>query len=63
MIQPVHVLKLENQSVGGFKGGMSAIKYMKIADTSKATATRDLQDLVIKNIYGKRRWKKYRIRA
>jgi Fic family protein len=29
----------------GFKGGMSAKKYMKIAGTSKATATRDLQHL------------------
>jgi Fic family protein len=30
----------------GFVGGMSAKKYMIIAKTSKATATRDLQDLV-----------------
>ncbi len=30
----------------GFNGGMSAKKYMIIADTSKATATRDLQQLV-----------------
>ncbi len=30
----------------GFKGGMSAKKYMTIAKTSKATATRDLQELV-----------------
>lgn len=29
----------------GFKGGMSAKKYMAIAKTSKATATRDLQEL------------------
>jgi Fic family protein len=29
----------------GFEGGMSAKKYMKIATTSKATATRDLQSL------------------
>ena len=29
----------------GFEGGMSAKKYIKIADTSKATATRDLQHL------------------
>lgn len=31
---------------GGFEGGMSAKKYQSIARTSKATATRDLQDLV-----------------
>jgi len=30
----------------GFEGGMSAKKYMAIAKTSKATATRDLQELV-----------------
>ena len=30
----------------GFEGGMSAKKYMAITHTSKATATRDLQQLV-----------------
>ncbi|MBR9917872.1 Fic family protein [bacterium] len=30
----------------GFEGGMNARKYIGIAKTSKATATRDLQDLV-----------------
>ena len=29
----------------GFKGGMTAKKYMRITQTSKATATRDLQKL------------------
>jgi Fic family protein len=29
----------------GFKGGMSAKKYRAITGTSKATATRDLQQL------------------
>lgn len=33
-----------------FEGGMSAKKYVKIAKTSKPTATRDLQDLVEKGI-------------
>lgn len=32
----------------GFKGGMSAKKYMSITGTSKATATRDLKDLETK---------------
>jgi len=32
--------------VDGFEGGMSARKYVSIAKTSKATATRDLQALV-----------------
>jgi len=30
----------------GFKGGMTAKKYMVISKASKATATRDLQELV-----------------
>jgi Fic family protein len=34
----------------GFEGGMSAKKYISITDTSKATATRDLQDLTEKGI-------------
>ena len=34
----------------GFEGGMNATKYKSIAKISKATATRDLQDLVEKNI-------------
>jgi Fic family protein len=35
----------------GFEGGMNVRKYVSIASTSKATATRDLQDLVQKNIF------------
>jgi len=35
----------------GFEGGMNARKYVSIASTSKATATRDLQDLVEKSIF------------
>ncbi len=31
----------------GFEGGMSAKKYMVITETSKATATRDLHDLLV----------------
>jgi Fic family protein len=31
---------------GGFEGGMNAEKYIKITGTSKATATRDLADMV-----------------
>ena len=34
-----------------FTGGMNAKKYMSINKTSKATATRDLQDLVKKSIF------------
>ncbi len=32
----------------GFKGGLSAEKYLSITGTTRPTATRDLQDLVIK---------------
>ena len=35
----------------GFEGGMSAKKYIAITHTSKATATRDLQDLVEKGAF------------
>ena len=34
----------------GFEGGMNARKYIAISKTSKATATRDLQDLLQKGI-------------
>jgi len=34
-----------------FEGGMNARKYVSLAKTSKATATRDLQDLVAKGIF------------
>lgn len=35
----------------GFEGGMSAKKYMTITGASKATATRDLQELVEKGVF------------
>ncbi|MBL4836858.1 MAG: Fic family protein [Kordiimonadaceae bacterium] len=37
----------------GFTGGMNADKYVKITSTSRATATRDLQDLVEKQALSK----------
>ncbi len=39
---------LEEGPPEGFKGGMSADKYIRLTETSRATATRDLQDLVEK---------------
>lgn len=39
------------KGVDGFKGGMTARKYISINRTTKSTATRDLQDLVDKNIF------------
>lgn len=35
----------------GFEGGMNTRKYIGLTKTSKATATRDLQDLVSKSIF------------
>jgi Fic family protein len=35
----------------GFEGGMSAKKYIAITHTSKSTATRDLQDMVKKEVF------------
>jgi Fic family protein len=34
------------EGLEGFKGGLSAANYITIADTSRATATRDLHELV-----------------
>ena len=42
------VLRMAREGPNGFKGGMSAEKYLAITGTSRATATRDLQDLVEK---------------
>ena len=42
------LLRMFEEGPGGFTGGMSAEKYIRITSTSRATATRDLQDLVEK---------------
>ena len=34
------------EGIKGFEGGMNARKYMNITKTSKATATRDMQQLL-----------------
>ena len=44
------VLKMFENGISSFEGGMTAIKYVSITKTSRATATRDLQDLTQKNI-------------
>ncbi|MDJ0828068.1 MAG: Fic family protein [Rhodobacter sp.] len=49
----------------GFKGGLSAENYISITKTSRATATRDLQDLVemgAVNRTGERRYTRYWLR-
>ncbi len=42
--------RMLEEGTKGFTGGMSAKKYIAITTTSKATATRDLQDLVEKGV-------------
>ena len=42
------LLRMFNQGVEGFAGGLSAENYIAITKTSRATATRDLIDLVEK---------------
>ncbi len=44
------VLKMFENGFVGFEGGMTAIKYVSINKTSRATATRDLTDLTEKYI-------------
>lgn len=44
------LLRMFKEGPEGFKGGLSANNYIRITDASRATATRDLQDLVEKDI-------------
>ncbi|RYY25314.1 MAG: Fic family protein [Chitinophagaceae bacterium] len=45
------ISRMLEEGPDGFAGGMSAKKYMIITKTSKATATRDLQDLAVKTAF------------
>ncbi|MET0244190.1 MAG: Fic family protein [Flavitalea sp.] len=49
--QMVVVKRMMEEGPAGFQGGMSAKKYMVIAKTSKATATRDLQELLARGAF------------
>ncbi len=40
------IARMFREGIDGFKGGLSAENYIRITKTSRATATRDLQDLV-----------------
>ena len=42
--------KMLDAGKDGFEGGMTAQKYISIAKTTKATVTRDLQELVEKSV-------------
>ena len=47
------VARMFKEGIDGFKGGLSAENYISITKTSRATATRDLQDLVAKGVFTK----------
>ncbi|MDB5438534.1 MAG: filamentation induced by cAMP protein Fic [Caulobacteraceae bacterium] len=56
------IARVLKEGLDGFKGGLSAENYITIAETSRATATRDLQDLVEKQAFsrtGERRHARY----
>jgi Fic family protein len=42
------IARMFREGIDGFKGGLSAENYISITKSSRATATRDLQDLVAK---------------
>ena len=42
------IARMFQEDIDGFKGGLSAENYISITQASRATATRDLQDLVAK---------------
>lgn len=59
------LLRMFSEGLNGFKGGLSAENYIAITKTSKATATRDLSDLVQKGALiktGELRHTRYRLR-
>ena len=45
------IARMFREGIEGFKGGLSADNYISISPTSRATATRDLQDLVEKGAF------------
>jgi Fic family protein len=47
------IARMFKEGIDGFKGGLSAENYISITGTSRATATRDLQDLVEKGGFTK----------
>lgn len=47
------IARMFREGIDGFKGGLSAENYISITGASRATATRDLQDLVEKGAFTK----------
>jgi Fic family protein len=59
------IARMFREGLDGFQGGLSAENYVAISQTSRATATRDLQDLVEKGALtrtGERRYTRYHLR-
>nr|WP_206171063.1 hypothetical protein [Phragmitibacter flavus] len=48
------IQRVLREGPSGFEGGLSAEKYIRITGASRATATRDLNDLVEKNALKRR---------
>ncbi len=58
------IARIFREGIDGFKGGLSAENYVSITGTSRATATRDLQDLIEKGALtrtGERRHTRYHL--
>ena len=56
--------RIFREGLEGFQGGLSAENYIQIAKTSRATATRDLQDLVEKKLLcrsGEKKGTRYKV--
>jgi Fic family protein len=54
--------RMFREGIKGFEGGLNAEKYLAITKTSRATATRDLQDLLELKVFkktGEGRWTRY----
>lgn len=59
------IARMFREGIDGFKGGLSAENYIAITQTSRATATRDLHDLVEHGAFtrtGERRHTRYSLR-
>src|SRR5690606_39032488 len=58
------IARMFREGIDGFKGGLSAENYIAITQASRATTTRDLQDLVTKGALtrrGERRHTRYEL--
>ncbi len=58
------IARMFEEGVDGFRGGLSAENYISITKASRATATRDLRDLVASGAFirsGERRHTRYRL--